>query len=240
MSKFLSALAKVGLIELESDDKTSVSPVDTAAIDALLADAGINKDAIPEVATTTLPAPPAPKGAIVEGRAFSEIYAAAGVAKSPLNADKLLKILNGLRMMDIATRKAAVMAMDAAEEAWTIEDALLDVQRKTRALNGAKTGIDAQLTRAETEAKSIRTDADALEATETTRIRGAIQALEAELETMRKTIVSAKATAQSEFETARELGFREKARFDTEIARLQEINSTFGSSADPTSTPTEM
>lgn len=240
MSKFLSALAKVGLIELESDDRASVSPVDTAAIDALLADAGIDKYAIPEAATTTLPAPPAPTGAIVEGRAFSEIYAAAGVAKSPLNADKLLKILNGLRMMDIATRKAAVMAMDAAEEAWTVEDALLDVQRKTRALNGAKTDIDAQLTRAETEAKSIRTDADTLQAAETTRIRGAIHALEAELEAMRKTVASAKATAQKELESARKLGFREKARFDTESARLQEINSTFGSSADPTSTPTEM
>ena len=75
---------------------------------------------------------------IEESRSFEVLYAERGVPASPFPAEKLLKLIDGLRAMEPAVRKAAVLAMDSADENWTIDDAALDASRKIRALNDTK------------------------------------------------------------------------------------------------------
>jgi hypothetical protein len=74
----------------------------------------------------------------LEGIALADIFAAAGVPDSPYPAEKLLRLLDGLRAMDAGTRKAAVLAMDAADDNWQIGDCIADADRKISALDAYK------------------------------------------------------------------------------------------------------
>jgi hypothetical protein len=77
--------------------------------------------------------------------AFADIFAAAGVPDSPYPAEKLLRLLDGLRAMDAGTRKAAVLAMDAADDNWQIGDCLRDADLKISALEATNATVVAQL-----------------------------------------------------------------------------------------------
>ena len=70
-----------------------------------------------------------------EGVAFDAVYRDAKVPDAPFPIERLQKLIDGLRQLDPVTQKAAVLAMDAADESWTIEDVLADAQRKTDALH---------------------------------------------------------------------------------------------------------
>src|SRR5688572_15491440 len=121
MSKFLKALAKVGLVDLEESERSRLATPEAAGeepsqedINRILADA--RKTNTPEAASSAPPPPSAQAQAyesgVGEGRELSSIYAEMSVPPSPFPAEKLLKLLDGLRAMDPHTRKAAVLAMD--------------------------------------------------------------------------------------------------------------------------------
>ncbi|MBW8316447.1 MAG: methyl-accepting chemotaxis protein [Hydrogenophaga sp.] len=90
----------------------------------------------PPVTETTAAQPPAaapvPVGA---PQKLDEIYAQAGVPASLYPAERLLRLIEGLRAMDPGTRLMAIQAMDAADESWTIADPLADAQTKAQALS---------------------------------------------------------------------------------------------------------
>ena len=62
---------------------------------------------------------------VIEGRSFDDIFASANLPISPYPAERLLRLLDGLREMDEPTRKAAVRAMDGADDSWTMADPVI-------------------------------------------------------------------------------------------------------------------
>lgn len=74
-------------------------------------------------------------GGITENTPLETIYASAGLPASNFPAERLLKVLDGLRAMDAVHQRAAVAAMDAADDSWQIEDVLADAARKVKALH---------------------------------------------------------------------------------------------------------
>ncbi|SFZ76479.1 hypothetical protein [Chitinimonas taiwanensis] len=74
-------------------------------------------------------------GGIAENTPLETIYAGAGLPASNFPAERLLKVLDGLRAMDAVHQRAAVAAMDAADDSWQIEDVLADAARKVKALH---------------------------------------------------------------------------------------------------------
>ena len=139
MKGLMRFLARAKLVEL-SVDESAVSPSpDEATTDS------------PGVPAAEIPISPlpVPEGGIDEGVALDDIFALAGVSPSPFPAEKLLRLLDGLRAMDAATRKTAVLAMDAAEDSWQISDPVLDAQRKIAALEAYKRRLAAQVAAAE-------------------------------------------------------------------------------------------
>src|SRR5690349_12438087 len=143
-SGFLKALKKVGLVEVDE-------PVDAPAA----AD-----QPEPADAPASSPPPPAPVSApadsasteIVEALPLEQVYADRQIPQCPYPAEKLLKVLTGLRAMDAATRRAAISAMDAADDSWRIEDVLLDAEHKIKALEARKQTLAAQANAADSEA----------------------------------------------------------------------------------------
>jgi len=85
------------------------------------------------------------------GMTISQVYEAASVSASVYPAERLLRLLDGLKEMDEATRRIAIQAMDAADDSWTIDDPLRDAGAKVNALEAHAATIRAGVAQAEQE-----------------------------------------------------------------------------------------
>jgi hypothetical protein len=129
--------------------------------------------------------------------------------------------------MDPHTRKAAVLAMDSADESWTIEDAILDARRKIDALEQAKMRVRSTVQATEESGRRELEETAKYQEEATATIRKQIADLEEMLQKELEGVASQKAAVHSRIEAERAAAAREEKRFDQEIARLNEIPKTF-------------
>ena len=228
VSRLLDALAKVGLIELDAPDRPAEATAGEFSF-GRTPDSGE-----PSSSTAETPFPRSTLGAegigttdILEQRAFSDIYSVAGTPPSPFAAEKLLRILDGLRAMDASTRKAAVLAMDAADDEWVIEDAVSDAREKIKALEQARTDLDTAVKQAETQAHADNETREKYQQEATASIRKQIAELEALLERELQKVTEERAAIQARLQRMREAAARESARISQEVARLREVVDSF-------------
>jgi len=178
------------------------------------------------------PPPPPVDGVAAAGftgdRPLDAIYAESGIPESPFPAEKMLKVLAGLRAMPTETRKAAILAMDAADDDWTIDDAILDAERKTRALETAKLNLSTSLQQTEEQATAELVAQDEYQEQATSEIRRQIAEMESLLQEELGKVATEKATIQANLQATRDAASREAARYDQTIVELGEIASTFG------------
>jgi hypothetical protein len=165
---------------------------------------------------------------ITEGRPFETIYTDARVAPSPYPAEKMLRVLDGLAAMDPATRKAAVLAMDNADDAWAIDDPLLDAERKTRALDTARGDLIRTLAAAEARAEAEIRSQDEQQAATVAEIRASIAELEQMMAQAIADATAHKEAIKSRLDATRAAVARETARFEGEMTRLSLLGKTFG------------
>lgn len=249
MSRFLRALSKIGLVELAPDETPRARPSQAAGEDAPLDDDELadflEDDDAPSSPTSPMPAIRAPGAAsppgdplaasaatgpseITEGRPFETIYTDARIAPSPYPAEKMLRVLDGLAAMDPATRKAAVLAMDNADDAWAIDDPLLDAERKSRALDGARGDLIRTLAAAEARAEAEIRSQDEQQAATVAEIRASIAELEQMMAQAIADATAHKEAIKSRLDATRAAVARETARFEGEMTRLSLLGKTFG------------
>ena len=213
----MKLLARAKLVTLSEDENAQFEsePVEAAA------------EAYAPVANAEPAAPRFEESDVVEGKTFAEIFAAANVPPSPFPAERLLRLIDGLRAMDEATRKAAVTAMDAADENWTIADPIIDAQRKSAVLESYRQALAAQV--ASAEQTSATTIAGLTSAQERTagEIRTQIQELEKLLERETQKTAQQIAVLESNLKATRDATEREGRRISAEIDRLREIPAQF-------------
>ncbi len=221
----MRVLEKAGLVEIDESRVEDTPPPEPQ----MLAPEPV---AEPEpVAPAAAIDPSAPAMGVQEQRAFESIYAELGVPASPFSAEKLLKILDGLGALEPVARKAAVLALDAADDAWTIDDALLDAQRKTKALGAAKTQLEDQARAALAHAKAQVEEREQRQQDAVTRIRQQIGELEALLQREVARATEEKAALTEAARAAKDACLRETARLDAEAARLNRIADIFAAAA---------
>jgi hypothetical protein len=228
VSRLLKTLANIGLVELDEADRGAPEVVPESGA-APLEVAEVPSSPVPEPAAIETAVPGDPEGR--EGRALADIYAEAKVPPSRYPAEKLLKLLEGLRTLDAHTRKAAVMAMDAADEDWAVDDAVEDARNKIRALQGAGAAWLEVVKRAEAKAKLDVEAQDRYQHEATSSIRKQIADLEALLAREIEKIAKERAGIEAGLQRTREACGRETKRFVEEIARLREIPDGFGPAA---------
>ena len=222
MKGLWNLLVKANLVELSDEEKAEAGIENTETSQAEV-------EVVPPAPQEPAPPQSLPQsgGEMPESRPVEDIYAAAGLAESPFPAEKLLRLLDGLRTMDAATRKAAVLAMDAADDNWQISDCIDDAERKIAVLAGYKQQVVSQVQA--TEQQSVARIAEIRSGLESasTEIRTQISELEQLLE--REITKSAQETTAIEagVRAARETAGRESRRIDTEIERLREIPAQF-------------
>lgn len=222
MGKFLRVLQKAGLVELEGSERSGDLEEELLASVPSIPDDPSGTAAVASSAVLS-----EAESRIEESRSFEVLYAERGVPASPFPAEKLLKLVDGLRAMDPAVRKAAVLAMDSADESWTIDDAALDASRKIKALNETKALLMQQ---AASQAAHAQEKLQAREQRQTealAAIRQQIGDLESLMQREVEKATAEKAGLSAEVKSAQEASLRESARLDLEIARLQEVLNTF-------------
>jgi len=169
--------------------------------------------------------------ALTMGRSFDQIYALARVPASPFPAEKLLRVLDGLKALDPNTRRAAVVAMDAADDDWTVVDSVLDAERKIEALERADASLFAERNQFEADARAALQAQDTYRERATAAIREEIAKLEQTLAGELEQVATARSTIEQRLQLANDAQARERARFVHEVARLREIILAFGAQA---------
>lgn len=218
--KFLAAAKLVDLSEEERNtlEVAALEPDNISNEDQVIDN--IVKTAAPEEAA---PVPAFDHSAVSEGKSFEEIFASAQIVSSPFPAERLLRLLDGLRAMDEATRKAAVRAMDAADDTWTIDDSVLDAQRKMSALEAYQKALEAQLASSQQQVSAEIADMKIAEEQAITEIRKQISELERLLEREIQKTAEYIAGLEGGRKAALETCEREVKRLQVEIERLREI-----------------
>ena len=180
------------------------------------------------------PPPPPPPDAggdaqLQLGLPFDEIYARLGVPRSPYTAEMLLRVVDGLKALPAAQALAAVEAMDAADDRWSVHDVLADGDRKVQALTALRDEMQGAIASAEqlhtAQAQAIDTS---LKATEDEIIKQ-IAELEALRKEARETGATERAAALSELEATRQACAAEADRLEVEVRRLNQVRAFLGS-----------
>jgi hypothetical protein len=217
MGKLLRGLHKLGLVEIEDEPAPAPAEEPQAApaeLNATLADA--------------TPVPVLPSD-IVENRPFEDLYREHQIPPSPYSAEKLLKVLDGLRAMQPEMRRTAVLAIDSADDSWAVEDAVLDAMRKIKVLEAAKQGLTHAAQAAVTSAQAELEAREQQQQETITHIRKQIADLEAMLAREVEGATRDKADIQAAKRAAEEACLRERMRIDAQIELLQDVPRNFGS-----------
>jgi len=236
MKGILNFLARAKLVELSEDERLAATEAETHTAGAsAIAGADAAPGRMPEESVDVSPvapravatAPSDPLAGDAEGIALADIFAAAGVPDSPYPAEKLLRLLDGLRAMDAGTRKAAVLAMDAADDNWQIGDCIADADRKISALDAYKQQLNAQLQDREQQSAEVVNQIKLALDKSTAAIRTQIAELEQLLEREVTRAAQEATSVEAGLRAARESTAREARRMDAEIQRLREIPTSF-------------
>lgn len=235
LKKILEAARLIERTDAPPDGSAETSDADIDAIirraaRAEAADAPAQASSAPAVvdasASSSAAFPPAPVG-VEEGLAFPDIYARQGLTEAPFPVERLLKLVDGLRTLDPATRRAAIMAMDIADETWAMEHVLADADAKIAALRGHQRQLQST---ADTVVQGNRERIAALETSRDGRVaelRQQIAALEAQIQDAIGTTAADVAKLQSESESNKAALLRETQRLDAHILNLDELAAQF-------------
>lgn len=101
-------------------------------------------------------AEPLPVDAPAAGLTLEQIYAAAGVPPSPYPAERLLRLIDGLKAMDDATRLTTIRAIDSADDSWSIDDPRRDAAAKVAAIERHAGAVRASLAQTEQDTHARR------------------------------------------------------------------------------------
>ena len=231
MASLKKLLEAARLIEPTDEPVRASAPVEDSELDAIIrraaqADAGpppVPGDAEASADTGAS----ADMVGIEEGLTFADIYARQGVTDAQFPAERLLKLIEGLRALDPATRRAAINAMDVADETWSMEQVLADADAKVAALRGHQGEMQAA---ADAVVRANRERAAALEDSRDgrlTELRQQMSALEAQIQDAVGTTAADVAKLQSESESNKAALLRETQRIDAHILNVTELVAQF-------------
>jgi len=162
-----------------------------------------------------------------EGVELTAIYTEAGISAVSFPIEKLAKLIEGMNQLDVATKKTAVAAMDAADESWDIASVIADGKAKRAALaayqenvSSAERAINAEITH--------RLDANqADKAARLADIDQQIAALQGKREAMIAEAANVAATLRAQGSAAADAGERERNRINNTIRGFDGLIALF-------------
>jgi hypothetical protein len=229
MASLKKILQAARLIESTAPQAPPV-PAEDSDIDAI-----IRRAAEAETRSST-PPPPMPTAAgevapamagVEEGLDVAQIYARQGVVDAGFPVERLIKLVDGLKALDPTTRRAAISAMDVADETWSMDQVLADADAKIAALRGHQRHLQGN---ADALVQANQARIAALESSRDTRLadlRQQIAALEAQIQDAVGATAADVARLQSESESNKAALARETQRLDAQVLSLEELAAQF-------------
>lgn len=232
MASLKKILEAARLIERTDVSVSDSGPAEDADIDAFIRRAAQAEAAAPSSDAEHTASVGAAAGAsevvgVEEGLAFADIYGRQGVVEAQFPIERLLKLVEGLRALDPTTRRAAITAMDVADETWSMDDVLADADAKMAALRGHQRQMQGA---ADGVVQANRERVAALESSRDgrlTELRQQIAALEAQIQEAVGSTAADVAKLQSESESNKAALLRETQRIDAHILNLEELVAQF-------------
>lgn len=111
----------------------------------------------PEPAASSAVAEPPPVEQST-GMSLEQVYAEAGVPPCAYPAERLLRLLDGLRAMDETMRRQTIQAIDAADDSWSLDDPKRDAAAKVAAIERHAASIRAGMAQAEQDTQARLTE----------------------------------------------------------------------------------
>lgn len=112
------------------------------------------------------------------GMTLEQVYAAAGVQACAYPAERLLRLIDGLKAMDVTTRRLTIHAIDAADDTWSIDDPKRDAAAKVAAIERHAASIRAAVAHDHQETQAKLQDVARRQETTVAEIRRQIAELE--------------------------------------------------------------
>jgi hypothetical protein len=162
-----------------------------------------------------------------EGVAFEQLFQEAGVPDAAFPIERLQKLIEGLRQLDPTTQKAAVLAMDAADETWTIEGVLKDAQLKTDALHAYLDRVTAKTAQIQGNIERDIAGMTSAKDSAITDIQAQIAELQKKLEATASQHASGISTLAGKKTTAQQAADRERQRVNECINRINNLIHPF-------------
>jgi hypothetical protein len=154
MKGMLDLLERAGLVRRVGDDETPAAAEGAGAADSeptRAAESAAASGGAANAAVRAAPAAAGPADAPAEATALAleEVYARASVAPCVYPAERLLRLIDGLKAMDEPMRRTTIQAIDAADDSWSIDDPMRDAAAKVAAIERHAATIRAGVAQAE-------------------------------------------------------------------------------------------
>jgi hypothetical protein len=168
------------------------------------------------------------------GMSLDQIYESAKVPPCPYPAERLLRLIDGLKAMDAPTRRQTIHAIDSADDTWSLDDPKRDAAAKVAAIERHAASIRAAVARDQQETQASLQDLGQRQETTVAEIRRQIAELEGLL--AREIARGAQETTQLEaaHQTRRDDANRELAQLAQAAQALTGLIAQFD-----TTTPTK-
>ncbi len=88
------------------------------------------------------------------GLSLEQVYAHAGVPPCAYPAERLLRLIDGLKAMDEPMRRTTIQAIDSADDSWSIADPMRDAAAKVGAIERHAGALRAGVAQAEQQTQS--------------------------------------------------------------------------------------
>jgi small-conductance mechanosensitive channel len=168
MKGMMNLLEKAGLVRKEDESNAA----DAATGEGTAASEALSPSNDTEAATV------AASGQSAFGLTLSQIYESAAIAPSAYPAERLLRLLDGLKAMDEGLRRQTIQAIDSADDSWTINDPISDATAKIAALERHASSINAMVETAERDTEALLVELRNRQGASVTEIRRQIKELE--------------------------------------------------------------
>ena len=224
----MGRLVKMGLMNYSQEELDAMTPEKRAAITGTALPVSTSTETIgTEVAIE-------PEGKVMEidtvipeGLDVAEIYTDAGVVPSVYPYEKFVKLVDALAALDDSAKKAALAAMDAADDSWTVGDIASDLVNKRTALIQYQRDIEATVVNLETKANEAiavtKTESDARVA----EMRAQIAALEQSIQDEFHTTGQSIGQLHAQLAANKSAGEREGQRIGAVVSRMTSIEKTY-------------
>ncbi len=171
---------------------------------------------------------------IDEGADVKHIYEEAAVVDGPYPIERLAKVLAGLSQMDVASRRVAIEAMDAADDTWSIEDVLADGRNKVNALTSYQNQVKELREAIRSEVENRITESQENKNLAVADIDKQISELQIKREEFLSTSATEVAQLRGQDLAAEDAATREVARIEDNIKQIKNILTLFSKNENNT------